>query len=388
MIGQLPKEIGGSYTTGVANVLYELSRIKNNKVELFTFATNLKDKCAKKASEYKYQYIGYSYNIIRSIFDLLLHPKKYYKEFKHFYSVDHANIIRYWFYVENIKKAILRIEPDVIHVHSIGLLSSAYFARGEKQIPILLTCHGIFYRGDTKDNNNRDIYLGNIKLADYYTGLTIEAQSEYEEFLGISKSNVSIIPNGVDCSSFYYNLEERIAIREEMGISEDTKVLITVASVQPRKGQLDFIRILKELNINYQYWIIGEGCDIENIQYYLKENNLNDKVKLLGYHKSNELRKYYSAADIYAHVSEKEGQALCEIEAFACGLRTIVNDKIKNTIPSLSSNDYYIIDKNDVDYKHFSNWIEKPVKERESKKSLDWQVISKMYSELYYSIKS
>lgn len=386
MIGQLPKEVGGNYTTGVANVLYELSRIENEKDTVFNFATNLKNKTAVSISKFKNQYIGYDHNIFNGLLDLILHPIRNYRELKHFLLVDHANIVRFWYYRENIKKAIRLVEPDIIHVHSIGLLSSAYFARAEKKIPIVLTCHGIFYGGDSNDIKNRDIYWGNIKFADFFTGLTLESQKEYEHFLGISGSKVKVIPNGVDCSSFYYNQEERCVLRKELGISDDTKILITVASVQPRKGQLEFVRILKDLDVNYQYWIIGDGCDVEGIKDYVRENSLNEKIRLFGYRRTDELRKYYSAADIYAHVSEKEGQALCEIEAFACGLRTIVNEKIKNTIPSLNSNDYYVIDMNNINYSKLTGWIEKPDVERSSKKTLDWHVISDMYSELYNSI--
>ena len=59
LIGQLPKEIGGNYTTGAANVVYELSKQKECGVEYYTYGTNIKAIAASKASKYTNQYIGY-----------------------------------------------------------------------------------------------------------------------------------------------------------------------------------------------------------------------------------------------------------------------------------------------------------------------------------------
>ena len=41
IIGQLPKEIGGNYTTGAANVVYELSKQREDGVLYYTYGTNI-----------------------------------------------------------------------------------------------------------------------------------------------------------------------------------------------------------------------------------------------------------------------------------------------------------------------------------------------------------
>lgn len=387
IIGQLPKDIGGNYTTGAANVIYELSKQKVDGVVYSVFGTNIPESAAAKASSYPNQYIGYKLRPFRMLVHVLCHPVLTIRHMIHYHKVDHQNILRYSFYEDNIREAICRVKPDLIHVNSISNVSPVRFAIDKSNIPLLLTCHGIFYRGDKNDKVNRDRNLGNIHLADAYSGLTQESLEEYEYILGISKENVTVIPNGVDCEKFYFSSEERAILRRELGVPDKCRVFITVASVQERKGQLTFLRYLSKLNIDFQYWIVGSGPDVVKIQNFVEENHLQERVKLLGYKPASELYKFYSAADIYVHSSWKEGQALSELEANATGLRTIVNKAIVGTIANdITSDDYYVIDFDNADEQSLTEWILQERTARSSKTTFDWSVIAGKYAALYHKI--
>lgn len=388
LIGQLPTEIGGNYTTGAANVVYELSKKSNLDLVYYTYGTNLRSAKAKKASRFPLQYIGYKIQPIGMLINAFLHPISTFKHWKHYRQADHQSVLRYAFYEYNIRNAIKAVKPDIIHVNSIDNVSPVRFALGSKKIPILLTCHGIFYQGDEKDIVNRDRYLNNIGLVDAFSGLTKESLDEYEEILGIDRKRVAIIPNGVDCSKFYFSKIERERVRKEFGIPEDCKVFITVASIQERKGQLKFLKLLSKLPLeNYRYWMVGKGLDEDAINEFVKENNLQKKVSLLGYKSAHELYKYYSAADIYAHPSWKEGQALSELEAYATGLPTIVNKAITRTIASdINSENYYVLDFSNINVKTLIAWIDRASKERVSRNTFDWNVIVDLYHSLYKKI--
>lgn len=383
LIGQLPKEAGGNYTTGAAKVVYELSKQKADGIELYIYATNASAESVKPYCEYPNQYMGYEKSIGPVLKDMLLNMSKTCHEWRHYVHVDHKNPFRYAFYKVNIQRAIERVQPDLIHVHSIGNVSSTKFAIGENRIPILLTCHGVFYRGDPEDKIGRDQYMGNLPFCDYYTGLTEESRHELTDILGIPPDKYTIVPNGVNSSKFFFSQEWRQKIRNEMKVDTKTFVFITVASLQERKGQAAFIKILEKLAINYQYWLIGDGPDKELIEKYVTEHNLENKVKLLGYHDSDVLYRYYSAADIYAHVSTKEGQALCEIEANATGLRTVLNSEIAGTVPDISQGDYYVFDPNNLDVVEMTQWINKGTEHRVSRTHLDWSCIIKYYQQVY-----
>lgn len=386
MIGQLPKEAGGNYTTGAAKVVYELSKQHVDGIKMFTYATNASEQSVMSHCKYSNQYIGYKKIVWPILKDILLHPLNTYREWKHYISVDHESPLRYVFYKANIQRAIELVKPDIVHVHSIGNVSVTWFAIGDRKIPLLLTCHGIFYRGENNDAIGRDRYMGNLPLCDYYTGLTEESHHEFTDILGIPVEKYTIIPNGVDSSKFYYSEEWRKKIRMELNVGENCFVFLTVASLQERKGQLAFIIILEQLGIDYQYWMIGNGPDKERIDSYVNEHCLQNKIKQLGYHNSDDLYRYYSAADIYAHPSWKEGQALSEIEAYSCGLRIIVNKMISDTVigdVEVEKENYYVVDFNNVCKEDIVSWIKRPSGERISKKQFDWQAIANAYAKVY-----
>ncbi len=387
LIGQLPQETGGNYTTGAANVVYEISKQTPTDVEYFTFGTNIPERKAKEASLYSNQYNGYGINLLRIIWNIVRRPRLSLQHISHYIRVDHQNFFRYLLYEDNIRAVIKRVRPDLIHVNSIYNISPTRHALGKHNIPILLTCHGIFYNGSEKDTVNRDRYLGNIKLVDAYSGLTKESLEEYESILGIYRDQVAVVPNGVDCKKFYFSARERESIRKKYNAPGTCRVFITVASVQERKGQLDFLKLLSKSDFDFQYWIVGKGPGEEPILRFIQENNLQNKVKLLGYIQADELYRYYSAADIYAHPSWKEGQALSELEANATGLRTIVNKAIINTIANdVTTSDYYVLDFENVNMVTFSEWVLSSSKERVSRSNFDWKIIAEKYSELYHKI--
>ena len=126
----------------------------------------------------------------------------------HYHTVDHQSILRFAFYEANIREAIKRVQPDLIHVNSIANVSPVRFAIGKSKIPMLLTCHGIFYRGDEKDVVNRDRNLGNIKLADAYSGLTLESLNEYRiQFSAYPKIGLLLFLMALTARSFIIRLK-------------------------------------------------------------------------------------------------------------------------------------------------------------------------------------
>jgi glycosyltransferase involved in cell wall biosynthesis len=388
MIGQLPKEAGGNYTTGAAKVVYELSKQSVEGVTVYTFATNTSESSAQKICSFPNQYVGYKLSIIGMLKDVFCHPVRTWLEWKHYIKIDHQNPFRYAFYKSNIRRAIGLTRPDLIHVHGIGVVSPAWFAMNGKQIPLLMTCHGIFYRGEESDVIGRDRYYGNLPHCDYFTGLTNDARHEFTDILGVQPEKYSIIPNGVDTTKFYYSKEWRTKIRQELSVGDNTTVFLTVASLQDRKGQLAFLKILEQLEIDYQYWLIGLGPDKDAIEEFVYTNRLDGIVKLIGYRNSDELFKYYSAADIYAHPSWKEGQALSEIEAYATGLRTIVNKAVAGTLVDDANNSrqYCIVDFDDVKPDAIKNWLERNDNERVSRANYDWNTIASKYALIYNNL--
>ncbi len=204
LIGQLPKEIGGNYTTGAANVVYELSKQREDGV-LFTTSMQpiLQIQLQSKQSSFQYQYIGYKFSSFQDASCSLVSSLwTFFRHMMNYYTVDHQNVFRYAFYEDNIREAIERVQPDLIHVNSIANVSPVRFAIGKSEIPILLHVNGIFYRGDKKDVVNRDRNLGNINLADAYSGLNSEFLTSTNLFLAYPKIGLLLFQMVLTARSF------------------------------------------------------------------------------------------------------------------------------------------------------------------------------------------
>lgn len=76
---------------------------------------------------------------------------------------------------------------------------------------------------------------------------------------------------------------------------------------------LNAAKLLEKNNIKFRWYILGEGQDRKKIEQFIKENNLNNKIILLG-GKSNPY-PYMKKCDIYVQTSRIEGFGLTVIEA-------------------------------------------------------------------------
>jgi glycosyltransferase involved in cell wall biosynthesis len=125
--------------------------------------------------------------------------------------------------------------------------------------------------------------------------------------------------------------------RDEFGLPMDKFLLLTVARVTPRKGQLGVIRALarlpERLHQRVCYAIVGPTID----KSYLKEleneiSEINFEVRLLGELQDSDLRRIYALSDLFCLVGQPipngpvEGFGLVFLEAGAQGLPSIAGD--------------------------------------------------------------
>ena len=382
LIGQLPIEIGGNYTTGVANVVYELSRHRVEGMMYFTYGTNIRERAAKVNSSFENQYLGYRIRPFHILCSILRHPFNRIIEWRHFKKVYRENPLRYEIYRDNFERLIKLIKPDLINVHGGTSISPLSNVNRKFHLPIVQTFHGVSDANDEEACRIRPQNIDEAKNADYVTVLTPSIKQFAIETLGVKEDRVKVISNGCDTNKFHFSPKDRQRLRRELGINDKTTVFVTASSVIRRKGQLDFIKVVEQLNIDCQYWVIGKGPDLENCVAYCEEHHLEDKVRFLGYVANKELYKYYSAADVFVHASYREAQALCEVEAYACGMRIILNKEIMHTVATDTSNKdiYYIIDFEKKNLWTLTEWAVKE-KQRVSRIDKDWtNVVSEYYS--------
>lgn len=128
-----------------------------------------------------------------------------------------------------------------------------------------------------------------------------------------SKCKCVYIPNVLD------HLPPRLAKLEE-------KRLVSVGRLSEEKGYLDLLKIYSILEKKHPDWtldIIGDGPERENLESYIKEHNLKDKVTLHGFQNKEYIDKILNKSSIYLMTSYTESFGIVLIEAMSHGLPCI-----------------------------------------------------------------
>ena len=128
----------------------------------------------------------------------------------------------------------------------------------------------------------------------------------------------------MDVNSFYPIANKKI-VREYFNINPEVFVILYVGRLAERKNINLIIDAMEKLktNKNIVALIAGKGHMYKVLQNKIKDNKLEDKVKLLGFVKDEDLTRLYNTADVFVQPSIYEGMPLTLLEAQACSIPII-----------------------------------------------------------------
>lgn len=109
----------------------------------------------------------------------------------------------------------------------------------------------------------------------------------------------------------------------------DVARIISVGRLHWVKGLtyvLEALSILKENNISFEYTIIGEGAESQELGFAIHQLGLTDYVFMLGRKTHDETKQLMAEADIYIQYSLSEGFCNAVLEAQSLGLLCVVSD--------------------------------------------------------------
>ncbi len=157
--------------------------------------------------------------------------------------------------------------------------------------------------------------------------------------------NNSLLYNTVESNLIINNSKEEIS---EFDRINNTIKIVAVGTLKTGKGYerlLNISKRWKDENINACLYILGSGPLQNEIEGFIRDNNLHDNVKLLGYQTNP--YKYVAKCDLFVCASHAEGFSTAATEALIVGtpVCTVEVSGMKEMLGE--NNEYGIVTEND-----------------------------------------
>lgn len=200
---------------------------------------------------------------------------------------------------------------------------------------VLYMAHGFhFFKGAPLKNW---IYYPIEKFMAQYCDLIVTINSSDCQFSQkhLKKDTYRIDGIGLNLEKFTNVNVDKQRKREELGLTTDDFVIVSVGELLPRKNHLVILKNLKySNNPNLKYLICGTGEMIDEYKQIILKSGIEDKVKLLGHR--YDIPEVLAISDLFIHPSTREGFGIAIVEAMASGLPVItsnvggINDIVEN----------------------------------------------------------
>ena len=228
--------------------------------------------------------------------------------------------------VKLLKELIRRVKPDLVHTH--GSFSGRIAAR-RCHVPVVYSRHSAFpVPAKLKYPPGRWV---NKLVNEHYADRIIAVSPATRDNLtdgGISPKKITVVMNGV-APVERASPQDRAALRESLGIPEDTVVFGILARIEDYKGHLYLVeaaRVLKDRGITgFRVLIAGTGSFEREVARAVKEMGVEDVVEMLGFR--SDVARLLSALDVQLNASYgTEATSLALLEGMSLGLPTIASD--------------------------------------------------------------
>lgn len=163
-----------------------------------------------------------------------------------------------------------------------------------------------------------------------------------EYYPNVEKTNkVTVIYPGVDERFRPMKQEEYEPTLHKYGLRPQTKYLLYVGAIEPRKNLPLTIDVFNELikdekYSDYQLMLVGRaGWKNEEVFRKITDLGLEDKVRFVGYVDDEDLPAIYNGAKCLLYLSKYEGFGLPPLESLSCGIPVLCskNSSLIELIP-------------------------------------------------------
>ena len=213
-------------------------------------------------------------------------------------------------------------DADIVHGTSQTVAPATYF-KLKKPNKFIVTVHDLaplVYPSEITDVSMKIQFMLTpkaLKKADKIIAVSEFTKKELSRLIGISEEKISVIHQGVDHKK--YKPMDKIKCKEKFGLNPEEKhILVVSTNIEHKRMDLakkifDYIKSVRE--------------DVKMIKAGYGEALKGEGIISVGWVPKEEMPLLFNAADVYLHTSEYEGFGLPVLEAMACGVPVVANNK-------------------------------------------------------------
>jgi glycosyltransferase involved in cell wall biosynthesis len=225
--------------------------------------------------------------------------------------------------LKELDKIIKKYEINIIHAHMQHPLLMAYMLKlKHPKIKIVHTSHN-----ENLGSKFWELFTG--KLRSFRDADVIFSEEMRSKFY---LDDAYVIPNGISIDK--YRVDEK---------KEERFTYLSIGILREQKNQKFLIKNAKELQkrgVDFQIWIVGNGPLEKELKTLIKDEGVEDIVKMLGLR--DDIPRLLNQAHALVMPSFYEGLPITILEAGAAKLPIIATDV--GVIKSVTGNDAYICD--------------------------------------------
>ena len=219
---------------------------------------------------------------------------------------------------------------DIVHTNNAIAGAAGRLAAVLARVPVII--HHVHGWGLQEDMSKmiKMLYINSERFSATFTNRLIAvSKPNIEKGLAYKicrENKFKLIYNGIPLEKFQQQVDKR-TICLELGLDPECKIVGMIGRLDKQKNPLDFIRAAAIVAENYpkvQFVIAGDGPLRTECENLIKELNLNQKFFLLGYR--NDIDKIYPILTLTALSSLWEGLPVVFQESMIAGKPIVANN--------------------------------------------------------------
>jgi glycosyltransferase involved in cell wall biosynthesis len=230
-------------------------------------------------------------------------------------------------------KLLKKFSPDAIHatMYHANLVGSIfrYFLPG--RVPVIWAIHHPLENIQADKLLSRAIIHLGAKLSGKPQKIIYVSHTNAKQHhnIGYCKHHDLIMPNGINVENNKPDHAAGLAIRQELGVTDEQILIGKIARYHPQKNHFGLLRaaaILCEKHTNVRFVLAGDNLDNNNTELMSEINKLglSEKIHLLG--RRQDVAAINNALDIGTLTSHGEAFPLALVEAMASETPCVATD--------------------------------------------------------------